>query len=269
MRPLATFAATANERRLGPEPTREVRLRPTDVDVWRASLDDQPPEAMQMMQALISADEAERARRFYFERDRQRFIVGRGVLRLLLARYTGRAAKDIVFTYGPNGKPALATARGTPPPIFFNLAHSDGLALYAFTQVGEVGIDVERIRDLPEWEQVAASAFSAHELQRLYACPTERRREEFFRAWTRQEAILKALGTGLGATTASGASAEAAFSVHPLNPGPGYAAALAAGAAGQWTTCHTWNAQPNNLESIRSGKRIRLEGIPEHGASFL
>ena len=112
-------------------------------------------------------------------------------------------------------------------PTFFNAAHSEGLALYAFTHVGEVGIDIELIRDLPDWEQVAGAAFSPHELALLRACPAERRRDEFFRAWTRQEAVLKALGTGLGGAAKIGS--ETGFSVHPLDVGPGLAAALAVG----------------------------------------
>src|SRR5204863_6423647 len=127
------------------------------------------------------------------------------------------------------------------PPIHFNVAHSEGLALYAFTRVGEVGIDVEFMRDLPDWEQVAEAAFSSYELAQLRACPAERRRDEFFRAWTRQEAVLKALGTGLSGVAAQ--TSELAFTVYPLDAEPGFAAALAATpqakrsrAINDWTT---------------------------------
>jgi phosphopantetheinyl transferase len=110
--------------------------------------------------------------------------------------------------------------------IHFNVAHSEGLALLACTRVGGVGIDLEWIRDLPDWEQVAETAFSAHELAQLRACPPERRRDEFFRSWTRQEAVLKALGTGLANTPDD--AAWSAFHVYPLDVAPGYAAAFAA-----------------------------------------
>ncbi len=194
----------------------------SEVDVWRASLDDQPLEAMEGMTALISPDEAERARSFYFDRDRRRFVVGRGILRILLGRYLGCAPAQVAFRYGAHGKPALANAS---VGLHFNVAHSEGLALYAFTRAGEVGVDVECMRDLPDWEQVAEAAFSPHELAQLRACAPARRRDEFFRAWTRQEAVLKALGTGLSG--ASGLGAESGFNVYPLDAGPGFAAALA------------------------------------------
>ena len=202
-------------------------LRPDEVDVWRAALDDQPDDVVQFLQGLLAADEAQRAAGFYFERDRRRFIVCRGILRILLGRYLGRAPQAIALSYGANGKPALAepAARCAEDTLHFNVAHSEGLALFAFTRAGEVGIDVEHMRDLPDWEQVAEAAFSPHELAQLRACPAARRRDEFFRAWTRQEAVLKALGTGLGAV--ADAAAESAFNVYPLDPGPGFAAALA------------------------------------------
>jgi 4'-phosphopantetheinyl transferase len=260
-----------------------LRLRANDVDVWRANLDDQRAEVVELMQARLSPDEAQRARRFYFERDRLRFIVARGILRTLLSRYVGGAPEQLVFSYGPNGKPALAPGGGTET-VYFNVAHSDHLALFAFTRAGEVGIDVERIRELPEWEQVAEAAFSAPELAQLRSCPPERRREEFFRAWTRQEAVLKALGTGLSgvgqpaaparadAPGSSGTGAhftsEAAFKVYPLHPAPGFAAALAAAPAGQWTTFQTWmhNDRLGPPHAQRRSERLRLEQITTSGA---
>lgn len=209
-------AAPLTEKR-----TKAWRLPMGDVEVWSAQLDDQSIEAVRLTHALLSPDESERARQFFFDRDRRRYIMGRGILRMLLARYLECAPHELAFSYGPNGKPALAASEA----LFFNVAHSEGLALYAFTRVGEIGIDLEAIRELPEWEQVAESAFSPHELSQLRACPAERRREEFFHAWARQEAVLKALGTGLTGATRPGA--ESGFNVHPLAAGPGFAAALA------------------------------------------
>jgi 4'-phosphopantetheinyl transferase len=207
-----------------------LRLQTDEVAVWRANLDDQPAEAVRMMHALMSFDEVERARGFFFDRDRRRYIVGRGILRLLLSRYLGCAAHELTFRYGAHGKPALIDAnpgRAPASPLFFNVAHSEGLALYAFTRVGEIGVDVEMIRELPDWEQVAQAAFSPLELAQLQAWPEAQRRQEFFRAWTRQEAVLKALGTGLSEVPKAGG--ETAFNVYPLEAGPAFVAALAVG----------------------------------------
>jgi 4'-phosphopantetheinyl transferase len=232
--------APSGGRTLLPAPTLELRAH--DVDVWRAALDDQPVETMRFMQALLSADEVRRAHAFFFDRDRRRYVIARGILRLLLSRYLDRAPQEIVFRYGSSGKPALAP-EFNGAPLFFNVAHSEGLALFAFTRVGEIGVDVEWMRDLPDWEQVAEAAFSAHELEQLRACPPELRRDEFFRAWTRQEAVLKALGSGL--TGARQITTEAAFNVYPLDAGPGFAAALAASpAARKPSQVLGWNSAP-------------------------
>lgn len=218
-------------------------LASDEIDVWSAQLDGHSPEALQRLEALLSPDEADRATRFYFERDRRRFVVARGVLRLLLARYTGRAPEAIALRYGPNGKPALMTD-GEAPAIHFNVTHSDGLGLYAFTRAGEVGIDLERIREMPDWESIAEISFSPQELAQLRTCPPERRRDEFFRAWTRQEAALKALGTGLGAPRSALMPDRTALQppklhVQSLETAPGFAAALAAKAA--------WRVSPRVL----------------------
>lgn len=244
-------------------------LRPTDVDVWRATLDQQSTDSVEFLGSLLSGDESDRAATFYFERDRRRFIVCRGILRVLLARYLDCAPREVAFIYGANGKPALAAGQ-TPPdgrPLYFNVAHSEGEALFAFTRVGEVGIDLEHIRELPDWEQVAAAAFSPHELAQLRACPAERRRDEFFRAWTRQEAVLKALGTGLGAIAEAGA--ESAFNVYPLEVGPGFAAALACSPAARkprqvlgWSNGATTNQPATNGGRFAAHNRSIQSNFP-------
>jgi 4'-phosphopantetheinyl transferase len=219
-------------------------LRLDEVDLWRAELDEQSPETFAALRALLSPDEEERASRFYFERDRRRFVVARGILRTLLGRYLGRAPGALQFRYGPNGKPALVLRAGEVP-LHFNVAHSDALAVFAFCRAGEIGIDLERIRPLPEWRQIAAAYFSAQEQARIEACPEEQRAEEFFAAWTRQEAALKAQGVGLAGTSAA-TTAEpdpaltSRYRVHALQVADGFAAALAVPVGTNRSTCHTW-----------------------------
>lgn len=259
-----------------PAADRSVRLRADEVELWRADLDAPANEALPGMEALLSADEAERASRFYFERDRRRFVVGRGILRMLLGKHLGLPARDLKFRYGPNGKPAVAHGSGSP--LFFNVAHSEGLALYAFTQVGEVGVDAERVRDLPEWETIATSYFPPRELGRIYERPVARRSAEFFHAWTRQEALLKAHGVGLGGAVgrrrgadgqarAAEQPANGSFVVYPLAPAVGYVGALAVGPAARWTVNYQW--QPTMMMEdagpAARPRRIRLKPIFETG----
>ena len=142
--------------------------------------------------SVLSADEQERARRFRFERDRRWFEVGRGLLRIFLAEYLGGSPEAIAFDYGRNGKPVLKEGG-----ISFNLTHSDDLALFAFASSGSIGIDVERIRPMPEALRLASRFFSESERRTIEALPEADRLLGFFTCWTRKEAYIKAIGAGL------------------------------------------------------------------------
>lgn len=165
-----------------------------EVHVWRAPLE-QPAIHMDQLAQTLSDDERTRAERFHFERDRRRFVVAQGLLRILLGKYLNIEPHRLEFGHGPHGKPHLSSSHSSA--IRFNLAHSHELALYAFACGREVGIDVEHICPLPDAEQIAARFFSAAENAVLCALPENQRSEAFFNCWTRKEAYLKATGDGL------------------------------------------------------------------------
>jgi len=170
-------------------------LAPGEIHVWRASLS--ADEAMlRSFEATLADQERERARRFIFARDRDRYIAARGVLRDLLGKYRRRAPESIEFVYGPFGKPDIASA-APRPEIRFNLSHSHGLVVVAIGREREVGIDVELIRPDFASEAIAKRYFSAKEIDELSKLPAELRTEGFFLCWTRKEAYIKAKGDGL------------------------------------------------------------------------
>jgi 4'-phosphopantetheinyl transferase len=166
-------------------------LKAGELHVWRASLDggsDRP----ETLAGLLTPDERARAGRFRFERDRSRYVVGRGLLRVLLSRYTGAEPAELRFTYGRYDKPRLG---GDGP--WFNVTHSGPVALFAFSSTAEVGIDVERdgadlTRDL-----IAERFFSPAEVEALRSLPQPLQPHAFLAGWTRKEAFLKARGDGL------------------------------------------------------------------------
>lgn len=180
------------ESRLLPK---ELVLAENEIHVWKASLDHKRP-ALDRFEATLSSDERARADRFVFQRDRNHFIAGRGILRALLGAYVHRPPGELVFRYGPQGKPALR-ADMSDPAIRFNLAHSHGLALYAFAAGREIGIDLEHIRPDFAGEDIAERFFSPRELAELRALAPALRAEGFFNCWTRKEAYIKARGKGL------------------------------------------------------------------------
>lgn len=180
------MANTANQLTLGAK----------DVHVWRASLE-QTPAIVERLRQLLSDDELVRAGRFHFEKDRKHFITARGCLRVILSRYLGISSAEIQFSYGVNGKPRLASSSAHGPTVYFNLAHSERFALYALTSVGEIGVDLERIRPEFTGEEIAKRFFSPEEVASLNEVSAELRHEAFFNCWTRKEAFIKATGVGL------------------------------------------------------------------------
>ncbi|HEX5709696.1 MAG TPA: 4'-phosphopantetheinyl transferase superfamily protein [Pyrinomonadaceae bacterium] len=166
-----------------------------EVHVWRVALE-QPPATRSALHETLSADESERAARFHFERDRRSYICARGALRSILARYLGRAAREIEFTYNPYGKPSLAGESG-PDELRFNLSHAAGVALCAVARGREVGIDVELTRGELATMDVAERFFSRTEVEALRAHAGDERAAAFFNCWTRKEAYIKARGEGL------------------------------------------------------------------------
>jgi 4'-phosphopantetheinyl transferase len=224
-------------------PPSELTLPHDEIHIWRASLD-QLHSFLEQLGQTLSADERTRAERFHFARDRQRFIISRGLLRNILGRYMGIKPELLQFRSGPYGKLALAetrpfieanpalTAEWGNNPLQFNVSHSETLALYAFTRGREIGIDVEYVRPVAEAEQIAERYFSAPESNILRNLPPDTQDEQFLIYWTRKEAYLKACGEGLtGLETMRSqlynSSVPTGWFIQQLRPAPGYVAALA------------------------------------------
>jgi 4'-phosphopantetheinyl transferase len=183
-------------------------LAPGHVHVWRADLRD-AAAMLASLDRFLSEDERARADRFRLVRDRRRYVTSRGLLRRVLALYTGEQPGRIRFGYGARGKPFLADPGAAT--IGFSVAHTDELTLFAIASTPEIGIDVERIRSDLDIHELARVAFSATEIADLRGRPVEEQAEAFFAGWTRKEAYVKATGMGLS-------SRLDAFSV-PLDPG--------------------------------------------------
>jgi 4'-phosphopantetheinyl transferase len=223
------------------KPPARLNLAADEVHVWHAELDPWVGELPWLM-SLLSPDERVRAERFCFPKDRQHFIVCRGLLRVLLSRYLTVAPQQLSFAYGRWGKPALA---GHEPErrICFNLSHSQGAALYAVTRGRAVGVDLEQMRPLPDLEQLVHRFFSPRECAVIDALPPAQKPGAFFKGWTRKEAYLKATGEGLSGLdrvevslapgepakllrAGSSAKATERWALHEPTVAPGYAAAL-------------------------------------------
>lgn len=166
-----------------------------EVHVWYASLGGDPQLPGRLL-PLLSSDERQRAERFYFEADRQRWIAARGTLRILIGRYLDLEPQALKFTYGPFGKPGLDEASGARS-LQFNVSHSEDFGVWAFARSQPVGVDAERIRSVTDENRFAAQLFSPAESALLESLPELDRVPAFFTLWTAKEALLKAAGLGL------------------------------------------------------------------------
>lgn len=165
-----------------------------EVHAWAFELA-ATPDALARCLQVLSADERAKGERFVREALRERFRVAHGVLRHLLARYTGVAAERLAFGAGAEGKPFLeGEAHGR---VSFNLSHSESRAVVVVAAAGDVGCDVERERRTDDLAGLVQGYFTREESRRiLEAAPGEQARE-FFRHWVAKEAVLKAQGGGL------------------------------------------------------------------------
>lgn len=185
---------------------------------------DASPQDLRALEACLSAAELKRADRFFFERDRRRFVVARARLRQLLGERLGMAPQEIRLAYGANGKPRLADEA-----MRFSVSHSGEIALFAFSKAREVGVDIEAVRPIDSADAIAAHILSQRE-HRAYAAARDKV-AAFLRFWTRKEALAKAIGAGFSIAPEKLEPARApGWHVHSFCPLPGFIAAIA---------CHT------------------------------
>jgi 4'-phosphopantetheinyl transferase len=183
---------------------------------------------LRRLEQNLSADDRERASRFRFARDRDRFIGARGLLREILALYLNASPRRLSFGYSAHGKPFLAGEEYRT--LRFNVSHSFDAMLLAIAHMREVGVDVEGVRDNGlAMEEIYETVLSEPEKQALARLGGEDKRTTFLRFWTLKEAYIKADGRGVSL---------------PLEridvSAPGGRVAMLDEATGEWRTCPGW-----------------------------
>ena len=228
-------------------PPAKVILFPSEVHVWRVSLELSEP-ALQRLRQTFSPEEVDRAARYHFSRDRRRFIVRRTALRDIIGYCLDIAPYQLQFVRGKHGKPSIAN-EFNQKDVQFNLAHSGNVALVAITLEDEVGIDVERQREDVAHVDLAERYFTPDEAAALRELPAAEQNAAFFWLWTCKEAYLK--GTGMGLTQELDSFAVSLSSDEPqvwLNTGD------ETRAAGNWTL-RRLELGPNYCAALAVNKR--------------
>jgi 4'-phosphopantetheinyl transferase len=173
----------------------ELSLPPGEVQLWRINLSDFRTRISEFQQVL-SKNEHSRAARFVRVADQEKYIIGRAILRQLLSKYLKTSLAAIEIESNEFGKPFVPKILNQKD-IRFNLSHSGNLCVVGFRQQGEIGVDIEKIRDNLATDDLARRYFSPCEVTEFARLPDAERRLGFFLCWTRKEAYVKALGDGL------------------------------------------------------------------------
>jgi 4'-phosphopantetheinyl transferase len=157
------------------------------------------------LEALLSCQDRDHVNRLRRPDDRQRTLLGRGVLRLVLGAWLGLDPAALRFAAGPHGKPQLlhpgpSTPQGKLPQgklPQFNISHSGDLILLAFHAAAPVGVDVERQQPDLDWRPIARRCLAPAQVESLLALPPAEAASAFVECWCALEAGLKARGVGL------------------------------------------------------------------------
>lgn len=148
------------------------------------------------LQDNLIPQEVKIAGKYKLEEDSSRYIIARSYLRKILGDYLSLDPIDVKISLNKFGKPTLLTENFES--IKFNLSHSGDLIVYAFNISDEVGIDIEMMNNYIDHPQIADNYFSSDEISYLNSSKDRFEiTDRFFRIWTRKEALLKAIGTGL------------------------------------------------------------------------
>ncbi len=177
-----------------PEALKLPPLLKGEIHLWSVSLE-LSTNQVDSLRPILSDVEKDRADFYKFEQAQISYIVSQAVLRLLLSAYLGIEPAKVNTGAHKKGKPFLINEAS----IFFNISNSHGLCVFAFSPDAEVGIDVEKIRDLPDIDQLIEKNFTSQEQVYIQKEP-EFRLSRFFQFWTFKESYLKAIGEGMRLT---------------------------------------------------------------------
>lgn len=165
-----------------------------DVHVWHLDLDDVGDQ--NAAGAMLTEDEAHRARRFRNGSDRARWVAGRAALRRILGDYIGVVPDRLRFAYNDYGKPALAESGSDSLPLF-NMSRAGQFALCAVARCSALGVDLQGVPNGATYESLARNYCVAQEQRLLEQVSAAERQSAVCQLWAYKEAYLKARGTGL------------------------------------------------------------------------
>jgi 4'-phosphopantetheinyl transferase len=252
---------------------REIRIWP----VWLRAEADEADACRAVLDAEETAAFGRRSGKVASE-----YLFSHAVLRFLAGGYASVAPAEVHFAFGSKGKPRIDTM---PAPFHFNVSHSGGAAIFAFTRDCEIGIDIEQIRPFADMSDIARHYFCREETAQLSSLDEASQVEAFFRCWTRKEAYIKAEGEGLSlpldgfqVTLLPGQApcfvhigndtqAERAWTLHALDVIPGCAGALAYRDASRPLQVRPLESAGDLIRRIRHASSKSMRQIPRNSGA--
>lgn len=175
-----------------------IPLTSGEVHLWLANYDAISEESLHAAyRELMNVAEKEQEPRFYFARDRRRYLITRALVRTVLSRYAAVDPKEWVFATNHYGRPEAANAAAKEAGITFNISHTHSLIVLGVTRGRALGVDVENFQAREVSLDIAHHYFAPQEVEALNAVPAQHQQYRFFEYWTFKESYIKARGMGL------------------------------------------------------------------------
>jgi 4'-phosphopantetheinyl transferase len=169
-----------------------MQMNKNDLHLWPVHIDTHRGRCDYFFD-FLDEEEKNRALRFRFDKDRVNFIVAHGMLRAILSSYLACEPASLVFEWGEHKKPFVKNKIH----LQFNLSHSHEMAIVAVTLNDAIGVDVERVREKEDLDDIVQRFFSRDEIDEYFSLPANQRLRAFYNGWSRKEAFIKATGKGL------------------------------------------------------------------------
>lgn len=161
------------------------------IHIWRIQTETFSSE-IDKLKLLLTSAETKKINRYQSAANRQTRITSRAILKVLLGRYLSLNPADIKLTYNQHAKPIIENV--SLKTVNFNVSHSGNWILMAIA-LNPIGIDIEYVNTSFTYQNLLDFSFNVaekHEIEKA-----EFRHQQFYKLWTRKEALLKATGKGL------------------------------------------------------------------------
>lgn len=165
----------------------------SELHIWEVDVDYHSYRKYKKCINILSCEESNKLLNLRVQKSKWEFVISRLALKILLSKYTGINVYNIDLSYNKYGKPFIKNN-----PLYFNLSHSNKKTVIVFCNE-EVGVDLEYIIKEITINDIAPLVLSSREQNMLLGVTGLSKIRKFFEIWTKKEALLKAMGVGLGA----------------------------------------------------------------------